>query len=98
MNIQYTNKIKKIKFRANYRGTKESDNLIGNFVTIILKQKNKINLTIINDLEIFLNITDLELMNWILHNIPPRESKNISENFKLLFLSYINTINDKKNL
>ena len=76
---------KKIKFRAEYRGTKEMDLLLGNFV------KKYINIFSINDLhELYkiLDISDEDLTKCILNKdpsikLPNNNVVNLLKDFKI---------------
>ena len=52
---------KKLLYRASYRGTKEMDILLTNFVK---KYINQLNNEELNDLEIFLELEDEEIKNY----------------------------------
>ena len=54
---------KKIKFRAEYRGTKEMDLLLGSFVK---KYLDSFSTEDLNDLYKVLNISDEDLTKWFL--------------------------------
>jgi antitoxin CptB len=72
---------KKLLYRASYRGTKEMDILLSNFVK---KYIDKLDLNHLNELDKFLNIEDDVILNYYHHNIIKNEiDKNeISKLFK----------------
>ena len=72
---------KKLLYRASYRGTKEMDILLSNFVK---KYIDKLDLNQLNELDKFLNIEDDVILNYYHHNIIKNEiDKNeISKLFK----------------
>ena len=72
---------KKLLDRASYRGTKEMDILLSNFVK---KYIDKLDLNQLNELDKFLNIEDDVILNYYHHNIIKNEiDKNeISKLFK----------------
>ena len=81
------NLIKKLLYRANHRGTKEMDLVIGGFANENLK---KLTFEELKEFEILLNFTDKELSSWLLDNIKNIELDNFSvskkiKNFKLKF-------------
>ena len=57
---------KKLLYRASYRGTKEMDILLSNFVK---KYIDKLDLNHLNELDKFLNIEDDVILNYYHHNI-----------------------------
>ena len=57
---------KKLLYRASYRGTKEMDILLTNFVK---KYINQLNNEELNDLKIFLELEDEEIKNYYNNNI-----------------------------
>ena len=65
---------KKLLYRASYRGTKEMDILLGNFVN---KYINEFDAFYLKELETFLSFEDEILLNYYQNNI---EEKNISKN------------------
>jgi antitoxin CptB len=65
---------KKLLYRASYRGTKEMDILLSNFVN---KYINEFDDHYLNELETFLNFEDEIILNYYQNNI---EEKNISKN------------------
>ena len=76
---------KKLLYRASYRGTKEMDILLGNFVE---KNINNFNLQQLNALEKFLNFEDETIFNFykynkIKENIDKNEISNIFKKFKI---------------
>jgi len=81
------NLIKKLLYRANHRGTKEMDLVIGGFANENLK---KLTFEELKEFEILLNFTDKELSSWLVDNIKNIELENFSvskkiKNFKLKF-------------
>ena len=73
-----TNKLKILKkkliYRASYRGTKEMDILLSNFVN---KYINEFDESLLEELEKFLEFEDEIILNYYHHNI---ERKNIAKN------------------
>ena len=70
------NLIKKLLYRANHRGTKEMDLVIGGFAN---ENLNKLNSDELKEFELLLNFTDKELSSWLVDN-----KKNIDlENFSI---------------
>tara|TARA_B100001029_G_C14619512_1_gene213339 strand:- start:43 stop:300 length:258 start_codon:yes stop_codon:yes gene_type:complete len=65
---------KKLLYRASYRGTKEMDILLTNFVN---KYINTFDEVYLKELEIFLNYEDEVILNFYQHNIA---TKKIDEN------------------
>ncbi len=59
------NLIKKLLYRANHRGTKEMDLVIGGFANENLK---KLIFEKLKEFEILLNFTDKELSSWLVYN------------------------------
>ena len=81
------NLIKKLLYRANHRGTKEMDLLIGSFANENLK---KLTFEELKEFEILLNFTDKELSSWLVDNKKNIELESFSvsnkiKNFKLKF-------------
>ncbi|MGI9083247.1 MAG: succinate dehydrogenase assembly factor 2 [Candidatus Fonsibacter lacus] len=81
------NLIKKLLYRANHRGTKEMDLVIGGFANENLK---KLTFEELKEFEILLNFTDKELSSWLIDNKKNIELENFSvskkiKNFKLKF-------------
>jgi antitoxin CptB len=81
------NLIKKLLYRANHRGTKEMDLVIGGFAKENLK---KLTFEELKEFEILLNFTDKELSSWLVDNKKNIELENFSvskkiKNFKLKF-------------
>ena len=76
MNSNKQNLISKIKYRSQYRGTKEMDLFINNFVNSIIEDLNLNQLVELNNL---INLGDEELIKISNENI------NINEN-KIVFL------------
>jgi antitoxin CptB len=81
------NLIKKLLYRANHRGTKEMDLVIGGFANENLK---KLTFEELKEFEILLNFTDKELSSWLVDNKKNIELENFSvskkiKNFKLKF-------------
>jgi len=72
---------KKILYRANYRGTKEMDIMLGNFVDQYI---DKLSLLELNDLNKFLNYEDELIYNFYQNNFINEEFRNnkISKLFK----------------
>jgi antitoxin CptB len=84
-----TNKLKilkkKLLYRSSYRGTKEMDILLSNFVN---KYINEFNEFYLNELEIFLNFEDEVILNFyqynlIEKNIDKNKVSQIFKNFKI---------------
>ena len=76
---------KKLIYRASYRGTKEMDILLSNFVN---KYINEFNDSQLNELEKFLNFEDEIILNYYQHNIvkdniDQNEISKIFKNFKI---------------
>ena len=76
---------KKLIYRSNYRGTKEMDILLGNFVK---KYINKLDVTELNDLKKILSVEDEVIQKWYFNNISDssiRETKVslMLKNFKI---------------
>ena len=76
MNSNKQNLISKIKYRSQYRGTKEMDLFINNFVNSIIEDLNLNQLVELNNL---VNLSDEELIKI------SNEKININEN-KIVFL------------
>ncbi len=76
MNSNKQNLISKIKYRSQYRGTKEMDLFINNFVNSIIEDLNLNQLVELNNL---VNLSDEELIKI------SNEKNNINEN-KIVFL------------
>ena len=81
------NLIKKLLYRANHRGTKEMDLLIGGFANQNLK---KLTFEELKEFELLLNFTDKELSSWLVDNKKNIELENFSvstkiKNFNLKF-------------
>ena len=81
------NLIKKLLYRANHRGTKEMDLVIGGFANENLK---KLTFEELKEFELILNFTDKELSSWLVDNKKNIELENFSvskkiKNFKLKF-------------
>ena len=72
---------KKLLYRSNYRGTKEMDILLSNFVN---KYINSFNESMLIELEKFLNFEDEIILNYYHNNIVEKEiDKNgVSKMFK----------------
>lgn len=82
-----SNLIKKLLYRANHRGTKEMDLLIGGFANEYLK---KLTMEELKEFEFLLNFTDKELSSWLVDNKKNTELENFSlskkiKEFKLKF-------------
>ena len=76
---------KKLLYRASYRGTKEMDIILGNFVE---RNINNFSLQQLNELEKFLNFEDETIFNFykynkIEKNIDKNEISNIFRKFKI---------------
>ena len=76
---------KKLLYRASYRGTKEMDIILGNFVE---RNINNFSLQQLNELEKFLNFEDETIFNFykynkIEENIDKNEISNIFRKFKI---------------
>ena len=65
---------KRLIYRASYRGTKEMDILLGNFVN---KHIDEFDETLLFDLEKFLNLEDEIILNYYRYDVL---DKNIKEN------------------
>jgi len=81
------NLIKKLLYRANHRGTKEMDLLIGGFANENLK---KLTFEELKEFELLLNFTDKELSSWLVDNKKNIKLENFSvstkiKNFNLKF-------------
>ena len=72
---------KRLIYRASYRGTKEMDILLGNFVNKYINEMNKSSL---RELENFLNFEDELILNYYQYDIIDKEiDKNkVSKIFK----------------
>jgi antitoxin CptB len=72
---------KRIIYRASYRGTKEMDILLGNFVNKYINEMNKSSL---RELENFLNLEDEDILNFYQHGIVKNniDKNGISKIFK----------------
>ena len=72
---------KKLIYRSNYRGTKEMDILLSSFVN---KYIDSLDLTLLNELEIFLNYEDETILNYYHFNIIKQkiDKNKISKLFK----------------
>ena len=72
---------KRIIYRASYRGTKEMDILLGNFVNKYINEMNKSSL---RELENFLNFEDEDILNFYQHGIVKNniDKNGISKIFK----------------
>lgn len=82
-------KLKKIRFRANHRGTKELDHLISDFIKCYLKINKNLTSKEFEELEIFLNISDVDFINWIFNRHKSKTVKSCSFFLKNFFLAYI---------
>ena len=76
---------KKITYRSEYRGIKEMNLLLSNFVR---KYINKFNVVELKQLESLLNIDDIILFEWYLNkrskiNIPNNKVSKLLKNFKV---------------
>ena len=76
---------KKILYRSGYRGTKEMDLLLGNFVKKYIKDLNIVELKQLIDL---LNFDDDNLFKWYLNKkveikIPNNKVSKLLKNFKI---------------
>ena len=74
---------KRLVYRSQYRGTKEMDKLIGNFVQ---QNIDKFDLNQLRELEKFLSIDDDTLYR--LYNNQIEKVENINSNFINLYKSY----------
>ena len=74
---------KRLVYRSQYRGTKEMDKLIGNFVQ---QNIDKFDLNQLRELEKFLSIDDDTLYR--LYNNQIEKVENINSNFVNLYKSY----------
>ena len=81
MSEELENFKKKLLYRASYRGTKEMDILLTNFVKKFI---NKFNINELKDLEKFLEIEDEIILNFYNNNITNLdiEKNSISKFFK----------------
>tara|TARA_X000000368_G_scaffold219995_1_gene173582 strand:- start:41 stop:295 length:255 start_codon:yes stop_codon:yes gene_type:complete len=83
MNSNKQNLINKIKYRSQYRGTKEMDLYVGSFVDIIIDDLNLIELENLNTL---VNLNDEQIINiskgFNNHNIDEK-IVNLLVNYKL---------------
>ena len=72
---------KRLIYRASYRGTKEMDILLSSFVN---KYIDSLDLTLLNELEIFLNYEDETILNYYHFNIIKQkiDKNKISKLFK----------------
>jgi len=76
---------KRIIYRASYRGTKEMDILLGNFVNKYINEMNKSSL---RELENFLNLEDDDILNFyqlviVKNNIDKNGISKIFKEFKI---------------
>ena len=83
MNNDIDNLKKRLVYRSQYRGTKEMDKLIGNFVQ---QNIDKFDLNQLRELEKFLSIDDDTLYR--LYNNQIEKVENINSNFINLYKSY----------
>ncbi len=74
------NLIKKLLYRANHRGTKEMDLLIGGFANENLK---KLTFEELKEFELLLNFTDKELSSWLVDNKKNIELESFSISTKI---------------
>jgi antitoxin CptB len=58
---------KRIRYRADHRGTKEADTIVGGFFAARLATLSEAEL---NDAERVLDIPDVDLMDWIVKKLP----------------------------
>ena len=83
MNSNKQNLINKIKYRSQYRGTKEMDLYVGSFVDIII---NDLNLNELENLNTLVNLNDEQIINiskgFNNHNIDEK-IVNLLVNYKL---------------
>ena len=84
MNNDIDNLKKMLVYRSQYRGTKELDKLIGNFVK---KNIDKFNLDQLKELEKFLTFDDDTLYRF--YNNKIKSIDGINDDFLKLFKSYI---------
>ena len=85
MNSNKQNLINKIKYRSQYRGTKEMDILLSNFVKKYITDFSIVELKQLDDL---LNFDDDSLFKWYLNKkgdikIPNNKVSNLLKNFKI---------------
>ena len=76
---------KKFLYRSKYRGIKEMDLLLSNFVK---KYINEFNILELNQLDDLLNFDDVSLFKWYLNKkgeikIPNNKVSNLLKNFKI---------------
>jgi len=62
---------KRLRYRATHRGTKEADTIIGGFVTV---QIDRLNVQELETLELLLDQSDPDLMDWLLGRQPMPDS------------------------
>lgn len=74
------NRIKKIRYVAAHRGTKEADIIVSQFADHFIKSEKEIR---IKELETFLEVTDLNLLDWYFGRKTPNDEENtpIVQNF-----------------
>ena len=85
MSDELKNLKKKLIYRASYRGTKEMDILLSNFVN---KYINQLDIKLLNELEIFLKYEDDEILNFYNHgvvktNIDKNEISRLFKKYKI---------------
>jgi antitoxin CptB len=85
MSDELKNLKKKLIYRASYRGTKEMDILLSNFVN---KYINQLDIKLLNELEIFLKYEDDEILNFYNHgvvktNIDKNEISGLFKKYKI---------------
>ena len=85
MNSNKQNLINKIKYRSQYRGTKEMDILLSSFVN---KYVDKLDFDELNDLNNLLIFEDEILHKWYFegelnHSVPTNNVSKMFKNFKL---------------
>jgi len=72
---------KRLLYRASYRGTKEMDILLSNFVNKFI---NEFDYSLLKELEIFLNLEDEVILNFYQHNLVKNniDKNKVSKIFK----------------
>ena len=79
--------LRKITFRSFYRGTKESDHFVNEFIIRFLERDNFV----------FLEISDSDLIKWVFHNVVPYDIRYVSFSFREDFLFYFGSRLGKSN-
>ena len=81
MNLNKQNLINKIKYRSQYRGTKELDILISTFVSNII---DDLSYDELDQLEKFVNLDDRDLIK-LNKNFTENKDKNLNKIYKMFY-------------